>query len=162
LDTPDRAGVEVVRGLLGPPQRSLSIMRPFLFKAYVLPALQTVFVIDASPWGFGSVLVEDGTIVEYIAEQVSSDDCQALDIEVGSPNGQQVLEALSMLIALRAWSSRWQQWRSTVAVRGANVTMLAIVLHFKGTSPVLNVIARELALQVVEAAYRPILAEHIP
>ena len=98
----------------------------------------------------------------YIAEQVSSDDCQVLDIEVGSPNGQQVLEALSMLIALRAWSSRWQQWRSTVAVRGDNVTMLAMELHFKGTSPALNVIARELALEVAEAAYRPILAEHIP
>ena len=67
-----------------------------------------------------------------------------------------------MLIALHTWWTRWQQWRSTVAVRGDNITMLTMVLHFKGSSAAWSVIARELALEVAEAAYRPLLAEHIP
>ncbi len=41
-------------------------------------------------------------------------------------------------------------------------TMLTRVLHFEGSSPALSLIARELALEVAEAAYRPLLAEHIP
>ena len=143
-------------------RRSLSIMRPFLWKAYVLPASRTVFVVDASPWGLGALVVENGVVVEYLTDQISPVDCANLGLVVGSPDGQQVLEALAMLVALRTWRARWQQWRSTVAVRGDNVTTLTMVLHFKGSSPALSMIARELALEVAEAAYRPLLAEHIP
>ena len=143
-------------------QQSLSIMRPFLWKAYVLPAERTVFTVDASPWGLGAVLVEDGAVVEYLADQVTDDDCKLLGVAVGSPDSQQVLEALAMLVALRTWRARWQQWRSTVAIRGDNVTMLTMVLNFKGSSPALSLLARELALEVANAAYKPLLAEHIP
>ena len=57
-----------------------------------------------------------------------------------------------MLVALRTWRVRWQQWCSTVAVCGDNATMLTMVLHFKGCSAALSTIARELALEVAEAA----------
>ena len=66
-----------------------------------------------------------------------------------------------MLIALRIWRDSWRQWRSSVAVRGDNVTMLTMVLHFKGTSTALNIIAREVALDVAASSYRPLIAEHI-
>jgi hypothetical protein len=49
-----------------------------------------------------------------------------------------------------------------VTVRGDNVTMLTMVLHFKGCSQGLAAIAREAALEVADAAYRPLCAEHIP
>ncbi len=39
--------------------------------------------------------------------------------------------------------------------------MLTMVLHIKGTSKSLNIIAREVALDVAAAAYRPLIAEHI-
>ena len=137
-------------------------MRPFLWKAYVLPASRTVFVVDASPWGLGAVLLEDGVVTEYLTDRITDEDCKILNLKVGSPDGQQVLGALAMLVALWTWRARWQQWRSTVAVCGDNVTMLTMVLHFKGRSAALSTIARELALEVAEAAYRPMLAEHIP
>jgi hypothetical protein len=143
-------------------RRSISIMRPFLYRAYTLPASKTMFVVDASPWGIGAVLVENGVIKEYVCEQITSDDCEILGVTVGSPNSQQILEALAMLVSLRTWREAWQQWRCTVAVRGDNVTMLSMVLHFKGSTPALATIARELALEIAAAAYRPILAEHIP
>ena len=113
-------------------QRSLSIMRPFLFKAYETRADRTMFVVDASPWGYGAVLVVGGVIMEYFSAPVSEDDCAILNIVKGSPDRQQVCEALAMLIALRVWRDSWRQWRTSVAVRGDNVTMLTMVLHFKG------------------------------
>ena len=142
-------------------QRSLSIMRPFLFKAFVTQADRTMFVVDASPWGYGAVLVANGVVIEYFSAPVSEDDCHILGIVKGSPDSQQICEALAMLIALRVWRDSWRQWRSAVAVRGDNVTMLTMVLHFKGTSKSLNIIAREVALEVAASAYRPLIAEHI-
>jgi hypothetical protein len=62
-----------------------------------------------------------------------------------------------MLIALRLWRSRWRQLRTTVVVRGDNVTMLTMVLHFKGSSYGLNIVAREVALELADASYRPLV-----
>ena len=143
-------------------QSGANIFRPFLFLAYTLPAERTLFVVDASPWGFGGVYFENGQAKEYLHEEITEDDCNILKIDVGSPNGQQILEALAMLIALRVWRQRWRQLRSTVVVRGDNVTMLTMVLHFKGASHGLSIVAREVALELADAAYRPLVAEHIP
>ena len=67
-----------------------------------------------------------------------------------------------MLLALRVWRTRWRQLRSTVVVRGDNVTMLTMVLQFNGSSYGLNVVASEVALELADAAYRPLVAEHVP
>ena len=40
--------------------------------------------------------------------------------------------------------------------------MLTMVLQFKGSSCGLNIVAREVALELADAAYRPLVAEHIP
>jgi len=37
-----------------------------------------------------------------------------------------------------------------------------MVLHFKGASHGLSIVAREVALDLADAAYRPLVAEHIP
>ena len=119
-----------------------------MFKAFSLPPERTLFVVDASPFGFGAVFIENGEVQEYLYEEVSAEDISTFSLVVGSPDGQQILEALAMLIALRVWSARWRQLRTTVVVRGDNVTMLTMVLHLKGSSSGLNIIARELALEL--------------
>lgn len=40
--------------------------------------------------------------------------------------------------------------------------MLAVVRFFQGTSPAMNAMARELALEFAAAAYTPVMVEHIP
>ena len=138
------------------------IMRPFLFQAYVLPASRIVFTLDASPWGYGGVLLEDGEFSEYFHAPVSQDDIDILGAKIGSADSQQLFESLAMLLALRIWKAKWHQFRSAVAVRGDNVTMLTMLVHFRGKSPALATVAREVALEVAGAAYRPVSAEHIP
>jgi hypothetical protein len=139
-----------------------AIIRPFLFKAFELPASRTTFILDASPWGYGGVLMHEGRCAEYFYDAVSTDDCEMLNIQVGVAESQQVVESLTMLIALRVWAAEWRQFRSSVAVRGDNITMLTMLAHFKGSTPALNLLAREVALDVAAAAYRPVRAEHIP
>ncbi len=80
-------------------QRSLCIRRPFLFKAYEARADRTMFVVDASPWGSGAVLVISGIITGYFSTPVSEDDCTILGIVKGSPDSHQICEGLAMLIA---------------------------------------------------------------
>ena len=106
--------------------------------------------------------MREGHCAEYFHDSVSTDDCELLDINVGMAESQQVVESLTMLIALRIWAPEWQQFRSSVAVRGDNITMLSMLAHFKGSTPSLNLLAREVALDVANAAYRPVRAEHIP
>ena len=142
--------------------QSLSIMRPFLWEAFELPANRTVFTVDASPFGFGAVLTVNGEITEYLTDQLTDYDCKFLGVAWGKSDSQQVMEALGMVVALRTWKKAWQHWRSVVAVRGDNVTMLTMVARLKGCTPALSLLARELALEVARAAYRPIVAEHIP
>ena len=119
-------------------------------------------MVDASPWGFGGILVVNGVIREFFAAEVSDDDVEILGVVRGSADSQQTCEALSMLLYLKIWRSHWQQRRSVVAVRGDNITMLTMVLVYKGTSRSLNTIAREVALEVAASAFRPLVAEHIP
>ena len=68
-----------------------------------------------------------------------------------------------MLVALRLWAPEWLQGRVRLRVRGDSVTMLTAVLHMQaaaGSSLIL--IAREVALDVAEAAYAPDVGSHLP
>jgi len=80
----------------------------------------------------------------------------------GTSEGQQLWECLCALIALRQWNAALCQRRTSLRVRGDNITMLTVLRDFKGSSPNINVIAREVALLVAAACYKPVLAEHVP
>jgi len=101
----------------------------------------------------------ESPVSEQLAQRISQQSAQY----DGEQPAQHVSEQpLAMLLALRVWRDRWRQWRSSVAVRGDIVTMLTMVLHFKGVGASLNIIAREVALEVAASSYRPLIAEHIP
>ena len=118
--------------------------------------------IDASPWGPGAVLELEGAVREYFGEGLAKDDVSVFGFDVGNPKGQEVWESLAALVALRLWRQHWAQERCCLLARGDSVTMLTLVARLKGTAPGISLIGRELALEFVASAYRPILAEHIP
>ena len=49
-----------------------------------------------------------------------------------------------------------------MTVRGDNVTTLTMVCYFKGSTPQLAIIAREIALVCARATYKPAIVEHVP
>ena len=97
---------------------------------------------DASPCGFGGVLYRESSPLEYFACPVTRRDEIHLGVEKGDHLGQQVWEALAMLIALRQWAWCWKGQRMSLTVRGDHVTALTMVRNLKAGSPALANIAR--------------------
>ena len=138
------------------------ICRPFFVDAFITPAEEITFIVDASPWGFGAVLLEKGAITEYFWDIITKEDQNIIGFEAGSPDGQQAWECLCMLLSLHVWWHRWCNRRCLLRVKGDNVTMLTLLQSFKGSSRAVNLIAREAALLIAAASFKPVVAEHLP
>ena len=97
----------------------------------------------------------NGTITHFFSSPVTQDDLDIFQIERGSCNGQQTLEGLAILVALRAWTGKDSSKKFRLQVRGDNVGALSLVLKMRPSSPQQAIIAREIALEVVHFAFPP-------
>ena len=73
-----------------------------------------------------------------------------------------IQECLNLLVALRGWKEHWATERVSLEVRADNITALTMVMSLKGSSPAINRIARELALDLGDASFRPDVISHTP
>ena len=117
---------------------------------------------DASPWGVGGWLSCNGSIKAYFSDVITEDDQRILRTPSGVAEGQQTWEALAMLVGMRVWKRWWQSTKVSLAIRGDNTGALHLFAALKGRSRVMNLIARELALDLGDGAYFPEVVEHIP
>ena len=115
---------------------------------------------DASPWGIGGILVLDGTPVQYFSDIINIDDCTRFRAKIGDSAFNTLWEALAMLIAIRLWLP--ENPSLDLQVRGDNLSALASLLKLKAKDPLLNSVAREIALDIAEGMYEVNLLEHIP
>ena len=99
---------------------------------------EVVITWDASPFGMGGTLQVGGQSI--------------LSTRAGSHEGQQTWEALCGLISLRLW----------LKLRNDNMGALTLFAQVKGKSASHVLLAREFALDLGKAQYRPSVAEHIP
>ena len=118
--------------------------------------------IDASPSGYGGVLIIQGKVVSYFAEAISNDDLLALNLTVGDPKGQAVLEFLALLIGVRLWREQIAVQKWTATVRSDSTAALGAAAKLRSPDPRMNRIARELALDLAEAKYELDFLEHLP
>ena len=81
---------------------------------------------------------------------------------IGDSDAQQIWEGLAILVAVVLWSTAWKQQRIMLKVKSDNVSALTMLtkLRTKANSPELAIIARELALHLVELSFPPD-AEHV-
>lgn len=110
---------------------------------------------DASPWGIGGWLARDGIITNSFCDRVSDTDLEVFDIKRGSCEGQQTLEGLAILVAMRTWSGTYDSSKYHLQVRGDNVGALGLLLRMRPSSPQQAIIARELALVIVGYSFPP-------
>jgi hypothetical protein len=103
----------------------------------------------------GGWLQIDGRIKEYFACKVTEDDVAMFGLANGTPDGQQVWECLAVLIALDAWAHHWTDSRINLQVRSDNVTALTLLVKMRPGSPQIAIIAREIALKLVEFSFPP-------
>jgi hypothetical protein len=118
--------------------------------------------LDASPFGLGGYLTENGQITSWFSCEISDDEAALLGITIGSHTCQQVVEALVALVALRAWSPRWKGQRARIRVRSDSISALVLCLRLKTTGEGTSTIAREVAVDIADAMYAPHIVEHVP
>ena len=138
------------------------IVRKYDLAPYLKQGRQVTMDLDASPWGIGGYLTEDGKIVSWFASALSGAELVALGISLGDCAAQQTVEALAALVALRSWSSRWLGLQPTIRVRSDSISALTIVLKLKTKGKGPGIVARDMALDISDGCYQPLLAEHVP
>jgi hypothetical protein len=136
------------------------LVRRFDLAPYIGSGRQVTMDLDASPWGVGGYLTENGSIVSWFASALSVSERAALGISLGDCAAQKTVEALAALIALRAWSKRWIGLQPTIRVRSDSISALTIVLKLKTRGKGPGIIARDMALDIAEGCYQPLIAEH--
>eukprot|EP00435_Cladocopium_sp_Y103_P022058 s1576_g5.t1 len=138
------------------------IQRIYLLDVYTANCPEVTITWDASPYGMGATLQLAGRFLEFFAIPISKEDEVHLSTQAGSHEGQQTWEALCGLICLRLWRKWWQTAKLTLRLRNDNVGALTLYAQTKGRSPAHTLLAREFALDLGQAQYRPAVAEHIP
>jgi len=114
-----------IRTLLRPPPSSSPLLPLEQLVVESMPAIDLqgpLLQIDASPWGGGMVLCQDGKAKEYAVIAWTPQDAKKLSTKIGSPDGQTSWEYLVVLLGLLIWGS---EHRSTgIAILGDNLAAL--------------------------------------
>ena len=132
-----------------------SIERFFALDAYNRVGTIIEIGTDASPWGLGGWLAVNGVITQYFTSALTQEDSDKFGLPLGEACGQQVWEALAILVAVVLWTHIWKQERIVPKVKSDNVTALTLLIKMHTSSSTLAVIARELALRRVDLSFPP-------
>ena len=143
-------------------QETSCIQRVYSLNHFLRTGPNVVITWDASPFGMGATLQIQGKFVEYFSIPISCDDTEILETKSGGCDGQQVWEALTGLIALRQWATHWLGQRATLLVRADNTSALILFSTLRARTKALTIIAREFALDLGRAEFRPDMYEHVP
>ncbi|CAJ1424177.1 unnamed protein product [Effrenium voratum] len=138
------------------------VTRLFTLDAYLNRGPKVLITRDSSPFGMGATLEIEGATVEFFAIPITELDQDVLGYRSGDCTGQQAWEGLCGLIALRQWKQFWLQTRARLSLRNDNVGALTIFGAVKGRSQAQNILAREYALDLGQAQFKPDVLEHIP
>ena len=136
------------------------LVREWRTDFYAQPGAKAMMQLDASVWGFGGVLLIDNVIVSWFSSPVSSADEQIHGLKRGDEKGQQVWEALCLLMALRLWTKFWTDKKLNITLKSDNMAALILVARMKSNASPL--IAKEVAYAMSRAAFQPRLIVHVP
>ena len=138
------------------------LVRTWMLDAFQGQGSQICIIWDASPFGFGAVLVIDDVIIEYFHDVPCPFEMELLGLRIGDSESQQALECLGGLVALRTWATYWMTNRVILSLRSDNVGALALLGRLKTSSSRNSIMAREFALDLGNACFAPRVTEHIP
>ena len=139
-----------------------AIRRQYSVHQFRPPVIRIQITWDASPYGMGAFLTVDGQIRQHFAIPISAEDETILQVKSGGCEAQQLWECLAGLIAMRLWSPFWKQTRVHLHLRGDNISSLILFSTLKTQSRQLATIAREFALDLGTACFKPEVAQHVP
>ena len=118
-------------------------------------------VTDASPWGMGGVLYENKKPLRWFATHLTPELLMKFGASTGDSGFNTLWEAVALLIACRLWLGRTIRGFG-VRLRSDNVGALRTFFKLAAGSSNLNVVAREVALDLALKNYRLTELSHIP
>ena len=105
-------------------------------------------VLDASPWGGGGFLSVDGVPSAYFYTEWGPEDVASLGITIGDHRCQALVETFVVLVAVRAWASKWAAQPTSVYGRSDAMAAIGAVERGGSTrSTAVNKVLKELALE---------------
>ena len=121
---------------------------------------------DACPLGIGGVLaavnVAENTLIPVAAfrAKITPEVAKDLGIEYGLAAGQGALEAFAVLVAIRHWASKLAGER--LMLQSDSTVALALARKLSSSSPTLNWVGAEMALQAELLSLQEFVLHHIP
>ena len=93
--------------------------------------------------------------MHYFGCPISHDDSEIFGMPSGTAEGQQLWECLAILVAVDIWAHLWSESRIVLKVRSDNVCALTLLIKMRPHSPTIAIVARELALRLVDLSCPP-------
>ena len=131
------------------------------FPVELAPQCTVWVVCDASPFGYGGILVEEGRTVAYFSEMISQEDQNLWGIIVGDCKFQAKLELMAVLIAVRLWFSNWIGRKLLVGIKTDSMAALGSLRKLRSPTPMMSAIVREISLEAAEGLYEIDFLEHV-
>eukprot|EP00435_Cladocopium_sp_Y103_P009539 s1894_g2.t1 len=169
-DPRKKDGLFVVKQLEQPRQWLLKFLEVAMerpqraFKLDTSKYPSATIITDASPHGMGAVLLINNKIVKAVAFKVMREDAKQLGFEdVWKTSASQgIVEALSVLLAMKAWTQQLRQCNVNLQVQSDSMIALATTQKLSNPSTALNFIGAEIAVQAESAGIEGLTATHIP
>ena len=139
-----------------------TVVRVFECEQYFNRGPEVLLYFDACTTGFGGFITMNNVPVEYTFGRFTQMDSDTLGITNEQSRAQQGFEALALLIMMRLWLWHLTQKRVSIRVRGDNLGALSLLCRMQPKSASLQLVAREIALEISQCAYAPDLVEHVP
>jgi hypothetical protein len=142
----------LLREVHGPLMREFPLHEPLADRG-------SYIATDACPWGFAGILFESYTPVAWYACPLHTHDLRRFRAAIGDCSHNTTWEALALLVAIRLWLPG----TSVLArVKSDSLSALRSMVRLSSPSAALNLIARELALDMALGLYTIGMATHIP
>eukprot|EP00971_Amphidinium_carterae_P054340 1070420-Amphidinium_carterae.1 len=121
-------------------RRPVPLLRRFTVEAR---RTQHAFTIraDASPYGFGAILLSTGMPLAYWADELRPMDEQELGLKRGDPAGQAVWEFMALVLSLPVFADVISSWPYAVLFESDNVAALSAALRMSSAKPIMNKMA---------------------
>ena len=147
--------ISLFQGLTGAVERSVPATPP---------RLEWTIVVDASPWGLGAFLAHArlGRVLAYVSSPLDSLDCASLGLTIGECTAQGIAETLAVLVAVRTWGAVFAGRPVRLGLRSDSTTALATARRLASSSPALNFLGAELALDLECLGAADLVGTHLP
>ena len=119
---------------------------------------------DASPYGMGRFLCQVGKPVAFWADELREEELKLFKAEIGDPSFQTEWELLAILVSLRVFSEHWPHddlQPTQVIVETDNTAALQAALNFQASSPIMQYLAAEVALELESQTLDMLWGTHI-